>query len=572
MKKHLANYLVVVVLLSACLPTPPKYPFRPAEELTKEAIVLSDSLEAYIKRWHAGSEPDLLPTRLLPKGYDYTRYSNIKLVRFEDIKPEKIWAVRPAHNINFQAQYGAFPDPHCTYLLAPVIYAPFGAKLFIEGEFPYCRFFSIQTTPPFDARDYRYDKYAGKGEVAIVDADILPKKGSVNPFLPGANRSATNRSYQVVYEMAYGDAGTIDPAHKPPFYRGKGDIRYGSAIQCQGPWGLSKNGGGHGRGIWDFGDIWVRYYAIDQDKFPAAGIALPKAYFQLKTGEKFFITADFEGLIKQSETTGINRETKSVDPAAYNKPPTAWDKAFGIFLSISSGLSRALYREKANDKQYLRDLDMGVTGRGENQHGAASWEPNATCSNYTNYFGRSASIKKGKVFVFTGKLPTFPDTRMGAAKMEKAECRYWSLTSYDTDWPFEKIIGMENTSVMDDEIVLDKERHFVLVYSRKEDRPANATKENGVTWIDWGKTNSQSFNLRWISVGPEWSMPITPHEGNLPWATSAFSGTKYDVSLIGTNNHKGYLGEYLPVAHYLTKQEFEKLGNGFSWKAIPEWK
>jgi hypothetical protein len=26
------------------------------------------------------------------------------------------------------------------------------------------------------------------------------------------------------------------------------------------------------------------------------------------------------------------------------------------------------------------------------------------------------------------------------------------------------------------------------------------------------------------------------------------------------------------VAHYLTKQEFEKLGNGFSWKAIPEWK
>jgi hypothetical protein len=156
--------------------------------------------------------------------------------------------------------------------------------------------------------------------------------------------------------------------------------------------------------------------------------------------------------------------------------------------------------------------------------------------------------------------------------MKTAECRYWSITSYDVDWPFAEIKGMENTSVMDDEIVLDKDRHFVIVYSRKEDRPANATKDNGVTWVDWGQTTSQSLSLRWISVGPEWSMPITPHELNLPWSKTAWSGSQYDASLIGTNNHNGFLGEYLPVTHYLTKAGFEKLGNGFSWKEVPEWK
>jgi hypothetical protein len=561
-----------LVAVHSCLPPPPRYPFRNPDDVTREAIQLSDSLEAYIKRWYAGKEPALLPQRLLPKGFDPTRYSEIKLVRYEDIKPEKIWGVRSAHEIDFTKQHGSFPDPHCTYLLAPVIYAPFKSKLIIEGEFPYCRFFSIQVTPPFDAREYRYDKYAGKGEVAIVDADMKPQPGSINPFLPGANRRAINRSYKVVYEMAVGDPSKIDPSHKPPFYRGDGSIRYGSAIQYQGPWGAKKGTGGHGRGIWDFGDIWIRYYAIDKDHFPSGGVALPKAYFQLPGGEKFFITATFDGLIKQSETTGTNRTTRSADPSSYNKPPYGWDKAFGVFLSISSGLSRALYRERKGDKDYIRKLDLGVTGRGENQPAPASYEPNATCSNYTNYLGRGATIKKGKVLILTGKLPTFPDTRNGAATMTTAQCRYWSITSYDVDWPFAEIKGMENTSLMDDELVLDKDRHFMIVYSRKEDRPVNATKENGVTWVDWGQTTSQSLSLRWISVGPEWNMPIAPNEINLPWSKTAWSGSQYDMRLIGTNNHNGFLGEYLPVAHYLTKEEFQKLGNKFRWKDIPEWK
>lgn len=566
--KTIVIFLYILLGLAACLPQVPKYPFQNPESLNQDAQKLSDDLEAYIKLWYQGKASDVIPENLLPKGYETDRYKNIRLVKYENIDPKQQWVTRPAHEIDFNKLYGAFPDPHCTYLLSPVIYAPFGAKLHIEGDFPYCRFFNIQVSPPFDPHEYRYAKWSGKGEVGIVDSDIIPKAGNVNPFLPNGNRLAKNRAYKVVYEMAIGNPSKLDPSHRLP-YRGKGDIRYGSAIQVQGPWGLDTKSG-HGRGIWDFGDVWVRYYAIDKDKFPSGGVDLPKMYFELKSGEKFFVIADFEGLIKQSETTMSNRVIGNNDPASYNGHTTGWDKQFGIFLQISTGGSKALYKEKEADKQYIRNLDLGVNGRGENQPPPASYEPHATGCNYTGYLTTGTSIKKGKVFVLTGKLPTFPDTRNGAKTLEKAQCRYWSITSYDADFPFVKIAGLENTSVMDDEIVLDKDRNYIIVYSRPEDRPQNATKENGVTWVNWGQTGTQVFTLRWISVSPEWIFELTPNEINLPWAKSTWSGTQYNKTLVGENK-QGFLKEYHPIKHYLKKESFEKLGNRLSPDMIPAW-
>jgi hypothetical protein len=401
----------IALLFNACLPKAPKYPYLPVDSLHTEAQKLSDSLSAYIKLWHKGKASANIPERYLPKGYDTGRYVHFRLLKPEDVKPENIWISRPAHNINFNHLYGSFPDPHCTYLLMPLMYAPFNSSLIIEGEFPYCRFFSIQASPPFDAREYRYDKWAGKGEVGIVDADIIPNLGHTNPFLPNALRRLKNRSYQIKFIMTMGDASKIEPSHKPPFYRAKGNTRYASGIQYQGPWGMDKKNG-HGRGIWDFGDIWIRYYGIDNDKMPIAGVDFPKAYFELNTGEKFLITADFPGLIKASETTMANREVGNSDPGAYNGPEQGWDKQFGIFLQIATGGSRALYRERKKDKAYIRNLDLGVTGRGENQAPPASYEPHATGSNYTHYLTSGIAIKRGKVFIITGQLPTFPDTEL----------------------------------------------------------------------------------------------------------------------------------------------------------------
>lgn len=555
MKKSI--YILVCLCLAGCLPKAPKYPFQSPEVLNKEAQQISDNLEAYIKKWYKGEATAELPKELLPKGYDGTMYKNFRLVKPKDIDLKKVWVQRNAHPINFDKLYGSFPDPNCTYLLAPVLYAPFGAELIIQGEFPHCRFFDIQVSPALDTREYRYDKWSGKGEVAIVDADIDPLPGHTNPFRVGANRNADKRSYEVTYKMALGNPSELNKAHNPP-YREKGNLRYGSAIQVQGPWGLDTKSG-HGRGIWDFGDVWIRYYGVDDAYFPKAGVDLPKMYFQLPTGEQFFIIADFEDFIKASEETMPNRTIGNRDPSSYNGKDKGWDKQYGIFLQIATGGSMALYREKPKHKEYVRKIDLGVNGRGEKQPKPASYEPHATGCNYTGYMTSGISIKKGKVFVLTGKLPTFPDTRKGAETMEAAQCRYWSMTTYDADFPFSKVRGLENTCVMDDELVLDEDRNYIIVYSRKEDRPKNATAENGITWVDWGNTGTQAFTWRWISVSPEWSFELTPNETNLPWAKTTWSGSQYDPSIIGSNQ-RGFLKEYHPLRHYMTKETFEKLG------------
>jgi hypothetical protein len=569
MKKNIQLLLICSVILFGCLPKTPKYPHRNSNHINTEAISLSEKLESHIKNWYQGKASAILPEDILPKGYDYNKYKNIRLVKYENIKEEEQWVVRPAHPINFNALYGSFPDPNCTYLVAPVMYAPFGATLFMEGEFPYCRFFSVQVSPSFDATEYRYDKWSGKGEVGIVDSDIKPNIGSANPFLPNAERLNPNRKYTLSFEMAVGNPSTLNPMHKFP-YRTTTNKMYVSGIQYQGPWANNKKSG-HTRGYFDFGDVWIRYYGIDKNKDAMAGTKLPKLYYQLKTGEKFFIIADFDGLLKESETTLANRNKGNSDPAIYNGASTGWDKQFGIFLQIATGLSRAVYKETESDKKYIRELDLGVNGRGENQPAPASYEPHATGSNYTGYLTTGISIKKEKVFVLTGKLPTFPDTRNRAKKFVPAQCRYWSLTSYDAEFPFSKIKGLENTCLMDDEIVLNEHREYIIVYSRKEDRPKNATAENGITWVDWGQTCTQAITLRWISISPEWSFAYTPNEINLPWATSTWSGSKFDKNLVGSN-FQGFLKEYHPIKHYLTKQEFERIKAKPSASDIPLWK
>lgn len=549
-------YLLLVLFFVGCLPKVPEYPFRPSGELDKEAQQISDKLEMYIQKWYNGEVSAKLPKDLLPKGYDTQRYKDFRLVKPEDMDPKQVWVQRNAHPINFDSLYGSFPDPNCTYLLAPVLYAPFGAELIIKGEFPHCRFFDIQVSPALDSREYRYDKWSGKGEVAIVDADIEPLAGHTNPFLVGADRNAEKRSYEVRYTMALGNPSELNVAHRPP-YRAKGNRRYGSAIQVQGPWGLDTKSG-HGRGIWDFGDVWIRYYAVDDAHFPNAGVALPEMYFTLASGERFFILADFTGFIEMGETTMANRNIGNRDPSSYNGKTRGWDKQYGIFLQMATGGAQALYKNNTKDKEYIRLLDLGVNGRGENQPAPASSDPHATGCNYTSYMTSGVSIKKGKVFVLTGKLPTFPNTRKGAETMEAAQCRYWSMTTYDADFPFSEVKGLENTCVMDDELVLDENRNFIIVYSRSEDRPINATAENGITWVDWGNTGTQAFTWRWISVSPEWAFEQTPNEINLPWGKTTWSGSGYDPSIIGANQ-RGFLQEYHLLRHYMSKTSFESL-------------
>jgi len=191
------------------------------------------------------------------------------------------------------------------------------------------------------------------------------------------------------------------------------------------------------------------------------------------------------------------------------------------------------------------------------------------------------SCEPNKVVVLTGKLPVTPITRNGSPVMEKAEARYWSLVGYSVPTVGEliymafnpdAITGVPVQAIFDEEMVKSKSNQYILVISKPEDRPLNATGKNGITWMDWGPRGEVSWTLRWMSVYPDWAFKYTPDEIRFPWITTDWASDRYDKTLIGMNTQNGKLGEYQPLVHYMDKSVFEKLGTHIDPKTIPIWK
>lgn len=219
-------------------PNPPAYPhFVNRNDVIAEAQAISDRLEQHIKDWFDGRAAAQLPPEVIPAGIDTEFFVNFTLVRPEDISPEEQWGIRPAEEINLNGRRGSFPDPHCTYLIIPALFLPFGSRVIPDGELPHCRFFDVQITPTFRPEDYHYNGSIGVGEVPIVDVDNKPQIGSANPFLPNANRNAKPRRYQLTFDMAIGNPVDLNPVFRPPFYRAPGNNRKGGALFYQGAWG-----------------------------------------------------------------------------------------------------------------------------------------------------------------------------------------------------------------------------------------------------------------------------------------------------------------------------------------------
>ncbi|MGV9198975.1 MAG: hypothetical protein ACOC4M_09055 [Promethearchaeia archaeon] len=549
---------------------PPKYPYENPETLKNEAEKISDNLEHYIEGWFKGENPAEIPENLIPDGVDPGMSKNFRLVKYENVEPSQQWLYRNAsYGVDFDRLQGGLPDPHVSYLVLSTPLAPFGNNIVIEGEYPYCRFFSIQITAPFDGKSYTLRKTYGPTEVSIVDTDIPPIPGHENPFLPNTNRTVENRTYRVNINLEIGDAVDLNPDFEPPYRNSDGNIS-GSLLVNQGPYWNSPIWG-KGIGKWNTGLFWIRYYAPDKDKDAWGGVDLPRVYYQLPTGEKYYILSDASGWEQESNKEISAPSTEPTEPSPAFGPDLGWIKSFGIFRNIFIGVFQAWNKLTPTNIDYVNELDLGVTGRGESQPAPHHYEPHATTNNYASYLGRSMSLGEDKVVVLTGKLPTIPKTVNGNSTLETSQVRYWSLGTYDTNNPLSPTTSCCLSSIMDEELTVDENNRFVIVYSRESERPSNAYLSNGVNWVNWGPISSASILLRWVSVMPEWSCSFNPHEENLPWEVSDLAGSDYDPNLIGENNHQGFMGEYLPKIHYMSRQEFEALGSNLTADEIPEW-
>lgn len=557
-------------------PPTPVYPvWRRPEEVTDRAQVLSAALTAHIRGWAAGNASAELPAELVPPGTDLSRYRRFTLRNPDAMDARAQWVIRPSEPTAVNGQYrGFFPDPNCTYLVVPAFLAPFGATLTIEGEFPQARFFDIQVTPSLDPKSYRYGA-AGVGEVPIVDVDIDPLPGHSNPFRPGARRDVAQRSYRVEYDLAIGDPVALNPAFRRPNFRGFGNRRVGGALMFRGPWGIGSKGG-DGLGPFAPGEIWLRYYRPDRIEDPLGGVPLPKLSCTLETGERFWIEVDTSGFEAIANRRTRPRATAPSPAVAEGEGPDGgWYKQAGIFRAVVSGIAK---NTGWASPAYVLSLDKGVAARGSDLPPPNNYEQSATSATYIDYLVRGMSCAADHVVLLTGRLPRFPDTARRNV-MDRGELRYWSMVGYAVPEGLDflaaldskAVVGVATHAVRDDELVLDNDRFYVIALSRPADRPANATREAGVTWVDWGPAGKISWTNRWLSVGPEWKGSMVPTPEKIgrrgEWGEQSF-----DPSVISTNGWSGTLGAYLPRVGYMRKAAFESLGQRVSARDIPDWR
>lgn len=541
------------------------------QEINAAARALSDNLEDYIRRWLRGEAPAQLPDGLLPPYIDTIKTAGWTLMRPEDVDPERQWLVIPSHPIDpeFQKCYMLGTDAHVTYGKL-IFVAPIGSRLLVEGDFPHARYFEYEILPPLDPKHPASGTMGETPEVPIVDADIEPDAGNTNPYRVGADRNAAARHYHLSFDLQLGNAVTLNPqAMKSPEYRAPGNRRTGGPFGFAGAWGDN---------VFTPSLLWMRIYAPDKKSDIYGGVSLPKATLQLDTGEEFWLQCDFS-LAEERENTQVPAGYEAPrEPFPAIGPQLGWHKIFGLALIRVETLGY-LQSQPYGDlppaavKDKIRRDFLLLFNRGESAEPPGNYEGSSTACKNNVFLSRMMQLGPGKVYVITGKMLTFPRTRDGEATMTAGEVRYWSICQYGEGEGDKYETAVNYGALMDDEIVLNENNEYVIVYSKKEDRPANATAPNGVTWVDWGPRTRQTVTIRWMSVMPEWHLPqYAPDAYNLPWATAAWSGTRFDESLVSLNR-PGVMGPYHPVIHYLTRVEFEALGDGkLAPQDIPAWK
>jgi hypothetical protein len=141
----------------------------------------------------------------------------------------------------------------------------------------------------------------------------------------------------------------------------------------------------------------------------------------------------------------------------------------------------------------------------------------------------------GDVAVMRAKAPSFPDTRAGADVTMPAQLRYWSICM--NEFATQRYVEC----LADEEAVLDEDGFFTIVMADPEDRPANATRENGINFLPWPGAYYDGFLLyRHMLPAPDFAAAVQRQAPGEPIVDQ--------------------MGPYGPVARYCAKETIETQG------------
>lgn len=448
---------------------------------------------------------------------------------------------------------------------------PEGTKLLIEGDFPHCRFFDIQVGAPWLDKMPSFGDGTGIPEIGILDEDIVPDPGHTNPFLPGADRKATKRHFHVTLELHDGNPVALNPQAGVPPHRAPGNLRIGGTRH--GPKG-------------EFGPfIWIRVFLPDgYDKFggvdppvlriqyPGKAPELAPTCRRIGLNNRMFLppysleenpafddgttAKEREANAKLDELARTALDANGSAGSATRMPRLMQTPDGGVWLCKTFTTARyvsslkLLFEGKTDELQnVLPKRFVQIFGMGKDEPPPGNDEHSSDHNNYITYLNGAVTLKPGSCLVIRGKAPHTPRTLDGCAVREPCDqLRYWNITLQGGK-PTKRTPVV---SISDEEVYLDANDRYTIVVSTPQDRPKNATPENGITWHPWPLGDTLGICVRVMSTAAKtWE-----HAPQLiGWDDGDLCQKTYDRYAL-----KKRMGEYHFDGRYMTKEEVEALG------------
>jgi hypothetical protein len=382
-----------------------------------------------------------------------------------------------------------WPEITTTYEAGLVPVIP-GGYTEIHGQFPHARFFSFQTSGE-----------NGKNITGWADYQIKPDRGSSNPFLPGANRTVTHRSYTV--RLLDAEVPAKGPAQNTLYSSSSSS----GAVSAPGT-----------------ALVTLRYYLPDLGMSRTGGVPAPTVTLVTPTGQRIPTPTCTDNLGDPGYTQTIASVGPQTSVAPGSGPLVAhrtpvWHK----YVNAPSA-----YVQWTFDNDTLGSLYSPATN--------VSYQlPAGFFENiYNKYVTTTMSTAFGQVLVFRGRLPTTPHTFDGEKRMGTGQLRFWSMCTGDVETTV--TYGCD----VDETVPVNSHRYFMIAISTAAARPANATAGCGVAWLPAGPPGQTLVIMR----------------NMLP-----ARGFKQAIQNVTPGSEKAMMGPYYPVGrYYQTTADFEALG------------
>ncbi len=373
--------------------------------------------------------------------------------------------------VTIESNNTQYPDAGVAYWFTAIT-LPAGSTLRLHGEFPHSRYASFNS--------YGTDPATGESGLpvaALADVEIEPDDGSTNPFLPGADRTAADRSYAVEV--------TTDPtstAANPLVV----DAAASGPTEAQ---------------------LIYRVYLADDGTAPLGGVTLPRPEVVTADGTTVAGEAACEALAASGEPPTTlpaldEAQYRSLvalgDPATHPaQDPPQWVRFFNARQALLWSFWPGTDQEAA-----LATVDAAAQG---------GYYSNA----HTDYVVAPVNHLLGpdpdgaNVLVLTGRAPTTPRTVGGEPTMGEGQVRYWSLCQNESP-----VTTRGAGCLYDEQVPVDEDGDYTIVIGRPEDRPPTATAECGVAWLDWGsgdgvdRPQAGTLILRHLLADPSFDQAI----------------------------------------------------------------